>query len=303
MLSFLRLIRFPNLLMVVLTMVLTKYALIESYTNRSSLSHLLFLILICSILCITAGGYIFNDIIDIETDKINKPKKLFIGKFISKKKAWVTYMLISLLGVSLAFFMHFKFKNEIYLGAVFVSFFLLIIYSKYLKKKTLIGNLIISFLVTLPIFIVFSFEALPFIKEAYGSSKPFNLAYTHLVFLIFAFHTTLIREIIKDIEDIDGDYAINAKTLPIVIGRNRANRVAVGFTMLLLLFLIVILKEFVENQPLFLGYGIVFLLLPLLYFLYKLWNAKTKKHYHFLSNLMKLIMLFGILSMLLFKFI
>ena len=110
MISFLKLIRYKNLLMVMLTMVLTKYALIDSYIKQSYLSDFQFLILTISILSITAGGYIINDIFDIEADKINKPNKVFIDVSIPKRKAIFAYCFLSLLGIFLSLFLSSEIK-------------------------------------------------------------------------------------------------------------------------------------------------------------------------------------------------
>lgn len=302
MISFLKLIRYKNLLMILLTMVLTKYALIDSFKHQSYLSLFQFIILAISILSITAGGYIINDVFDIEADKINKPNKVFVSKNISINNANIYYKSINALGILTGFFLSLFFKNNFALSFFFiVPTILLFFYSSYFKRKILIGNFLISVLITLPFFLIFIFN----IPNKNELIKGDNIQVLKILFtyIFFSFLTTLIREIIKDIEDIDGDLKINARTLPIVIGRKRANRVALGFSVFFLLFLILIIREFLIERWLFLSYSIVFLLLPIGYFIYKLYSAESKKEYSFLSKLIKTIMFFGILSMLLLKFI
>lgn len=299
MLSFLKLIRYKNLIMVLLTMVLTKYALITSFTKEANLSSLEFLILSISVISITAGGYIINDLFDITADKINKPNKIFIEKSISKKKAKNSYLILTFVGLILGVYLSIINLNNTTLLLYFITVTSLYFYSKYLKKTVLLGNLMISILIVLPIFMVVSLNnssITDFINDSYMELN--NIIF---LYLIFAFFTTLIREIIKDIEDVDGDVKIKAKTLPILFGRNRATKVAFFFSGILLIFLLLIL-QYLKTDMLFLVYGIVFILLPLLYFMYKLWVSESKKNYSKLSNLMKVIMFFGILSMLLFKF-
>ncbi|MCH3882057.1 MULTISPECIES: geranylgeranylglycerol-phosphate geranylgeranyltransferase [Tenacibaculum] len=301
MISFLKLIRYKNLLMVLLTMVLTKYALIESFVSPSYLSNFKFVLLTISVLCITAGGYIINDIFDIETDKINKPNKVFIDVTISKSNAWRFYLVFTFWGIIIGKYLSVTLLDIKYSLIFVICSILLFIYSYFFKRVSLIGNLIISFLISLSILLVYEFHyKLALINENFTSLLLQNIIFSYI---IFSFFTTLVREIIKDIEDINGDLKINAKTLPIVIGRKRANRVALGFSVLLLLFLIVLIREFIIEEPVFLAYSIVFLLIPIGNFIYKLYDAKTKKDYSYLSKLMKLIMFFGILSMLLFKLI
>ena len=294
--------------MVLLTMVLTKYALIHSYFQNSYLSNLEFLTLALSVVFITAGGYIVNDIFDVETDKVNKPTKVFIDVTISKKNAWRSYFLISILGLILGVYLTYI-KSFIDYSFIFIFTILgLFVYSKFLKKVVLLGNFTISLFIGLVIYIVYLFD-IKHIEHSQLTQKEINTSFILLEvwiivisYVLFAFLTTFIREIIKDIEDVNGDLKIKAKTLPILCGRKRASKVAFFLSSVLFIFLIFVLKSMQDNY-LFLGYGIVFLLLPLLYFLYKIWFSRNKKDYSELSNQMKIIMLFGILSMLLFKFI
>ena len=282
--------------MVLLTMVLTKYALIHSFED-SFLTNRGFIFLSLLVLLITSSGYIINDVFDIKTDSINKPNKVVIDKYISKKNALNIYYSLTFIAIVFSIIYSIKFiEYLIFLG----SQLLLYMYSVKSKKTLLLGNFIISLLACLPIYIVFVIDYLPIKTGVPTFDKPIlNFIYAYI---IFAFLTTLIREIIKDIEDINGDLKVKAKTLPIVIGRKRASKVAFFFTCILLIFLLMVLQFFI-NEYIFLGYGIFFILLPLLYFMYKLWFAETKKDFSKLSSLMKVIMLFGILSMLLFKFI
>jgi len=127
-----------------------------------------------------------------------------------------------------------------------------------------------------------------------------TLYHTILGYVFFAFLTTLIREIIKDIEDVDGDINIKATTLPIVIGRKRTSKVAFFFSCILLVFLFLSILSFRTNY-LFFGYGLLFIMIPFVYFMSKLWFSESKKDFSKLSVLLKIIMLLGIISMLLFK--
>lgn len=303
MISFLKLIRYKNLLMIFLTMVLTKYALIESFTAQTQLSNLYFTILILSVLLIAAGGNIINDIFDIEADKINKPNKVFVNTKITKKTAWILYYSTTILGVLLGFYLAFITKNLNY-SLIFIAVSIgLFWYSYHLKKVPLLGNIIVSFIVALSILIIylFDFKNIKYPEPTINSLLTLKLWQVIVVFSLFAFLTTLIREIIKDIEDLNGDLKIKAKTLPIVLGRNRAKNIAVVISLILLISLIQIATNYLYPTPLLLAYCFMFILIPLAYFTYQLWNAKSKKQFHFLSNYMKIIMLLGILSMILFR--
>lgn len=295
---FLKLIRYKNLLMVLLTMVLTKYALLESNFSNTLLSHFNFIILTTAVLLITASGYIINDIFDIETDKINKPSKLFLDKNFSIKKAWSFYILLNVFGLALGIFVSIATNTPLNSLYFIVTAIILFYYSKSLKKIALIGNLIVSFLCALVIFLVSEFE---FIGTNLESSSKISSDLIITIYLFFSFTITLIREIIKDIEDVNGDLKIKAKTLPILIGRKRSARIAFFISSMMLVFILIILQS-IKNESLFFWYILFLICIPLLYLLSKIWFARTKKNYNVISKLLKIIMFLGILSMLLFRF-
>ena len=300
MISFFYLIRYKNLLMVLLTMILTKYALINSFISDPSLTSIDFIILSLSILCITAGGYIINDLYDIEADTINKPLKVYISKSISKKNAWVIYLLSSTFGVTLGIYLSII-KNIDFLSFYFIgTTLLLFLYSVLLKKLVFIGNLCISLLVALPIYLLYKFDSNNITIS--NILQYFLLSIAIFYYMFFAFLTTMIREIIKDIEDINGDYIVKLKTLPILIGKTRARNISIFLSLVLLLFLFLVSSNYFISNKYFLGIIMLMLSTVVVYFIFKSWIATTKKQFQYLSNLMKLIMFIGILSMALFKF-
>lgn len=307
MISFLKLIRYPNLLMVILTLVLTKYVVIHSFVSQSSLSNFNFLIFTISIVAITAGGFVINDIFDVQSDKINKRSKVLIGSKISKKRGYIYYALLTVLGLACGVYLSFIIE-KVYYSFIFLGVIIgLHLYSSFFKRLPLLGNIFVSFFVGFSIYIVLLFD------KANENSNHLFAAIAQLfntvglisavtIYSLFAFLTTLIREIIKDTEDVTGDYAQKMKTLPILIGNKRTKRVALFFTSILLFFIVFIIKKELLKFPYFLVYSLLFLVGPIGYFTYKLWIAKTKKDYTFLSFLMKIIMVLGILSMFFFKF-
>ena len=300
MISFFQLIRYKNLLMVLLTMILTKYALINSFISNPSLTSVDFIILSLSILFITAGGYIINDLYDIEADTINKPLKVYISKSISKKNAWFIYIISSTLGVILGIYLS-VIKNSDFLSFYFIgTTLLLFLYSVLLKKQVFIGNLCISLLVALPIYLLYKFDSNS--KTISNILQYFFLSTAVFYYMFFAFLTTMIREIIKDIEDINGDYLVKLKTLPILIGKTRARNISIFLSVVLLLFLFLVSSNYFISKKYFLGTIMLMISIIVVHFIFKSWNASTKKQFHYLSNLMKLIMFTGILSMILFKF-
>lgn len=305
MISFLKLIRYKNLLMVLLTLVLTKYAIIDSLI--STISDFQFILLVISILCITAGGYVINDVFDVEADKINKPSKVYIDVSISKKKAFVSYFMLTIIGLIIGIYVSFLKENIAFSLFFIIAIGLLYWYSKTLKKIAIVGNLVTSFLIALTIFIVYVFE-IKNTNTASNLSDAITNFFTSIsvtiyifIYIIFAFFMTLIREIIKDIEDLRGDYALKMNTLPILIGVKRTRNIVLVISSLVFVFILFIIKEELVHIPILLWYTLLFVVTPFVWFLYKLFSSKTKKDFHSLSNLIKLIMFFGILSMSLIK--
>ena len=305
MISFLKLIRYKNLLMVLLTLVLTKYAIINTFTSTST--DFQFILVAIAILCITASGYIINDIYDVDTDKINKPTSIFIGNTISKKNGIRAYFILTCVGLILGIYTSYS-KGNISYSIFFIGTIILLYwYSKSLKRIAVIGNIVISFLTALSLFIVFIFE----VKNTYSFSTlseaianfftSISVTVSIFIYILFAFFMTLIREIIKDIEDVNGDYALKMKTLPILIGIQRTKKVLLVLSSFVFLFILILLKEELVHIPLLFWYTLLFIISPFIWFLYKLFNSKTSKNFHLLSNLIKFIMFFGILSMLLIK--
>ncbi|MEM6722305.1 MAG: geranylgeranylglycerol-phosphate geranylgeranyltransferase [Bacteroidota bacterium] len=299
--KFLQLIRFPNLVMMALTQFLIyKYWIVPYDTCYMQFD--LFIYVILSTVCIAAGGNIINDIFDVQTDRINKPHKLFIGTFISKKLAYVFYAAFTIFGIGLGTHVGFEIER----GGILFLFtgisVLLFLYSSHLKGIPVIGNIVVSGVIASSIFIlpVFYNERLCGRDDIRLFNQISLVAIS--IFTVFAFLINLMREMVKDIEDINGDYNANIMTLPILLGRNRVNKIVAVLAGITILFALYCISEVLKGKTVTTIYVLVTILLPLLYFIIKIWQADTKSEYRMLSLLLKLIMLFGILSTLVFYY-
>ncbi|RIA09421.1 4-hydroxybenzoate polyprenyltransferase [Flavobacteriaceae bacterium MAR_2010_72] len=302
MLNILNLIRWKNLLMIALGQILIKYALFEPFGVTITLNGFGFSLLVLSTLCIAAAGNIINDIYDIETDTVNKPNKVIIGKTISEKTANSLFIIFNVIGVGLGFYLsHLVGKSGFFAIFVVISA-LLYVYASYLKQLLLLGNIVISLLVALSIIIVGLFELLPVITP---QNQETQLTFFKILldYAVFAFIINLVRELAKDIEDIDGDYKAGMNTLPIAIGRERAAKVLFIVTLLPILAVVYYMATYLYKQQIALVYFLIFIIAPLIYTSIKSFNAESKKEFHHISNMLKLIMLFGMLSLLLYKYI
>lgn len=232
-------------------------------------------ILSASTLLIAAAGYIINDYYDIKIDLINKPERVVIGKTITRRYAILFHTLMSMVGVALGLLINWK------VGAInFVCAFLLWLYSNNLKRQPLIGNVLVSLLTGLSVFV------LVFLYEQFHALV--------FVYALFAFFMTLIREIVKDMEDVKGDFTFGCKTLPIVWGIRRTKFFL--YVLIAVFSCTVVLLDFYQlSIPLI--YFVPLLFVPMVVLLKQLITADTKHHFYQLSQFCKIIMLLGIATM------
>lgn len=265
-----------NLLILAFAQMMTAYFLVE--TTRTGLPVLqdinLYLIIISTVI-LAASGYLINDYYDVKIDYINKPGEVIIGKGIRRRAAIFLHSLLNFTGVAIALIVSPR------IAVIhFVATFLLWLYSNQLKRLPFIGNFTVALLTGTSIWIIGYY---------YQQKELIVLAYA-----IFAFFMNLIREILKDIEDRQGDRKHGCKTLPIVIGFRNTKRV-IFLIALIFVFAIIVVTYKVNNMLLFYyfaGLSVLFML-----FLYKIYMADRKDHFSQLSYLSKLLMLTGIISM------
>ncbi|RKE94920.1 geranylgeranylglycerol-phosphate geranylgeranyltransferase [Ichthyenterobacterium magnum] len=302
MLSILNLIRWKNLMMIALAQILIKYALFESFNVTTTLNSFGFSLLVIATLCIAAAGNTINDIYDVETDLINKPDKVIVSKSISEKKAFNLFIIFNIIGVAIGFYLSHMVGKSAFFSLFVIISATLYVYASFLKQTILIGNIVISTLVAMSILIIGVFDLLPAINE---QNRETQLTFFKILidYAVFAFLINLIREMIKDIEDINGDYKAQMNTLPIAIGRERANKLAFIISLLPIAATIYYMVTYLYKQQIAIGYFLIFIIAPLIYTTIKIFSAKTKKDYKHISNIYKVIMLLGMLSLLLYQFI
>lgn len=299
--AFFRLIRWQNILFIIITQVLFYFAIYRSlYTSENNFHQFVWL-LIASV-CIAAAGYIINDYFDLNIDRINKPDKNVIGKVISRRWAILWHMLLSILGL-LATAIAVSFQKWYLILANLLCVMLLWLYSTSLKKQLLVGNIVISILTAWTILIMF-FARIPF-YEAFGITEEVTAKFFRVSFLYagFAFIISIIREAIKDVEDMEGDRRYGCKTLPIVAGVV-ATKVYTSVWIVVLIAALVVLQLYILQYKWWLAivYSTLFVILPLSHFFFRHYRAKTKADFAALSNYTKWIMLTGIFSMVFFIF-
>lgn len=261
----------------------------------SGLEDFEFFLLVIATLCIAAGGYVINDVYDVIIDSINKPEKVLIGKKISETTAYRLFVIFNVIGVAIGFYLSNSIGKPGF-SAIFIIFSaLLYLYASYLKGIFLIGNLLVSILVAMSLLIVGVFDLLPAITPENQSVQAIAFRVV-LTYAFFAFSINFIREIVKDLQDLNGDKKLDLQTLPIVLGRKRTTAIVFGLGVLLVLLLVYYMYNHLYAHQAVMLYFLFAIVGPLLYFCIKSWDAETNKQYAFLSKLLKMIMFFGICS-------
>jgi 4-hydroxybenzoate polyprenyltransferase len=269
--ALIRLTRFWNLVIIGFAQYFTAGFLISS----AALFDAKLLLLSVSTVLIAAAGYIINDYYDVKIDLINKPERVVIGKSIARRFAILFHTVLSFSGVGIGFMMSWK------IGIInFLSVFLLWLYSNYLKRQPFVGNLTVAILTGL------SIELINVLFEVNNQLVT--------IYALFAFFMTLIREIIKDMEDLKGDNSFGCRTLPIIWGI-RKTKVLIYALMILFGLTVVALNQLYVGLPM--NYFLLFLFLPMGLLLIRLLRADTIRDFDLLSQWCKVIMLLGILTM------
>lgn len=309
--AFFRLIRWPNLLFIVITQFLFYYCIILTAYNNYAFSDSLFLswklfwLLVASSVLIAAAGYIINDYFDLNIDQVNKPDSIVVQKIIKRRWAIVWHLSLSLLGVLIAFYVSWKLRSWVIAPANLLCVLVLWFYSTTFKKKFLVGNVLISLLTAWVVFVLYISElrVSNFLNhESYQlvMKKVFKLA---VLYGGFAFIISLVREVVKDMEDIQGDEKYGCRTMPIVWGIPPSKVfAAVWLLVLILAVLVVQVYGVLLGWYVAVGYGLIFIILPLLSVLRNLYGAVAINEFHTVSNRIKLVMLTGILSMIFFRY-
>lgn len=299
MIHYLNIIRWPNVLMTVLTQLVIVFAFLEPSGIEIALNYGQLSLLICATALLTASGNVINDISDVAIDEINKPSKVIVDKHISENNAFTLYIILTTVAVVCGFLL----SNSIdqpFMAVVFILVaFLLYLYATSLKSIPLIGNIIISLLVGLVVMITVIFELYPIITTANKEvSKTFFVIM--LEFSLFAFIVNLIREWVKDCQDMDGDHAGGRKTLPLIIGRVRTARIASIFCVLMSIALGWYMYTYLYKNQIAVYYFTFLIVAPLLYTATQLWIADKVSQFKRLSIILKFVLLTGVLSMTVF---
>ncbi len=313
--AFLKLIRIENLIMIALTQVLLRYFVLQKILVQNNialeLNNMLFNLVVLSTVLIAAAGYIINDYFDVKTDLINHPETVVLDKFIKRRWAIILHITFTILGVLIGVFAALK-TGYLRLAIFhFVAATLLWFYSTHFKKQLLIGNLVVSVLSASVAFMPFVFE-MGMMQQVYTNFNSnhwtvilssFKITF---IFSLFAFITSLAREIIKDMEDYKGDKETGGKTMPISWGIP-SSKLTSFFLLIItaILLLVVVYNSYKANRIIMTinnSYILVALILPLILLSIKTLRANNSRHFKQCSLMLKFVMLVGLAYSLIFYY-
>jgi len=303
MLSYIKMFRPVNLLIIAFTQYLVMFCVIKPFIAMNNwslqMSNFDFALFVFANVLLAAAGYVINDYYDTDIDAINKPGKNMVLTKIPRRQAYLMNIILNSIACVIGFYCAYK-VGSLKLGFLFVIISLVLYYySLKYKRQFVTGNIVVALLMAYAVLSVWLFEffAIRSDPDAFIGLMSSFRSITVIVFgiAVFAFLTTLIREIIKDMEDYEGDKACGCETIPVKKGIGFAGKsvaIITGFTVLLLA-----LAQFLvfKDYPMLTWYLCVIQVM-FIYLIVKILKSKEKSEFHFLSIYTKMIMIAGILS-------
>ena len=295
--SFFKLIRYQNLILLALMQFIFRYGFLKLQNVGLALADFQYALLVLATVLIAAAGYVINNIFDQNTDLENKPNTVVVGKTISEKNAYTIYVVLNIIGVAIGFYLSNVIQKPGFASIFILVASLLYFYATSLKQMLLVGNILVAALLSFSIIIVGFFDLYPAIYP--GNQQEMSTLFSLLLdYAVMAFIINFIRELVKDLEDMNGDYNQGMSTLPIVLGRSRTVKVvfALSFIPIVLLLKYTLVYYFANNLFVATIYFLIFIIAPLIYFTIKTYDAKTVQEFKHLSTILKLVIFFGIIS-------
>lgn len=286
---------------------LLKFCIIDPIYIETNLlpaiNGIYFVLIIIASITIAAAGNVINDYFDVNIDQINKPQKLVVNKIISRRWVIFWHLTLNVLGLVCTMYVSLKTGMHGLFLANAACVLLLFVYSASLKKKLLWGNVLVS-LLTAWVLLILIIPEYNFFSQQTNLQRAANEKVLRLGMLYagFSFIISLVREIVKDVEDLEGDIKYGCKTMPIVWGIN-ASKIFAGIFILLLAIVLLIIQIYVIRFGWWMSilYCIVAVVIPLIFTFNKLLKAQTSIQFGKISSAIKMIMLAGILSMIFIK--
>jgi 4-hydroxybenzoate polyprenyltransferase len=286
--------------MIALVQYILRFALIEFLQVPHALNHFYyFLGVLCSV-TLAAAGYIVNDIYDQANDAQNKPQRVIINKHLSEETAWYWFLGLNVTACVSGYLL----AQEVGISSLgfipIIAAALLYLYAIDFKKRAILGNFLVSLLTALPLFLVAVFDLLP-AANSQNADLMWQVFTVIGAYSLFAFYLNFMRELVKDAQDLPGDSQAGFKTLAVRLKPKGISYLNFILGTVLLIFTGFYNYYIAQDDPFSAIYLAIFINLPLLYFLTKILSARQPQHFKKMSTLLKIIMLTGMLSMVVFS--
>lgn len=287
-------------MIIILTQVLYRQTVIVPYLYNSSYqgSILPFILAVIATLCLAAAGYAINDYFDIRIDRINKPGKIIVGRLLSRRQAIFSHSVLNVAGVAISLYLSYKVWSVLPTLAILAAASMLWLYSLRIKRSFLLGNLAIAMTSALVIGLIWMMEVLEASNLQAYTVAPGSVSMLTTTYIFFAFMASLIREVVKDMEDMQGDRAMDCRSMALVWGI-RKTKLFLFAAMIILVAGMAFLQAYLWRQQnwLPLVYLMLTVQLPVAWMAVKTHRALEKNDFRVLQQVMKYIMVAGILSM------
>ncbi|MCF8321356.1 MAG: UbiA family prenyltransferase [Flavobacterium sp.] len=297
--NYLKLIRYRHLLVLAFLQLIFRFGFLKLQNIPLSLGDWQYLLLVLSTVCLAAGGAIVNAIFQQDSDSENQPEFQVIGKYISENTAYNLYAGFTFIGVSIGFYL-----SNVIQKPNFAILFILIastlyFYASSMKNSILVGNIIIAFVNSIYLLIIGLFDLLPSTFE--GNQTVMGIHFSILIdYAIFTFIICFLIELVSDIKNTNGDKSQGLSTLAIVIGTSKAKKVALVISLIPIFCVLYYLKVYLFDAKLLYSfiYGLIFIVMPLIYFSIKILKANDPKEIRHLYLILNWILVLGYLSIL-----
>ena len=297
--NYLKLIRYRHLLVLAFMQLIFRYGFLKLQNISLSLADWQYILLVLSTVCLAAGGAIVNAIFQQDSDLENKPEFQVVGKFISENTAYNLYAGFTFIGVSIGFYL-----SNVIQKPNFAILFILIastlyFYASSMKNSILVGNIIIAFVNSIYLLIIGLFDLLPSTFE--GNQTVMGIHFSILIdYAIFTFIISFLIELVSDIKNTEGDKSQGLSTLAIAIGTSKAKKVALAISLIPIFCVLYYLKVYLFDAKLLYSfiYGLIFIIMPLIYFSIKILKANDPKEFRHLYLILNWILVLGYLSIL-----
>ncbi|MCK8520679.1 geranylgeranylglycerol-phosphate geranylgeranyltransferase [Aquimarina sp. D1M17] len=298
-LSFLKLIKFDNLIVIALAQLCVKYGLFEPFGIAITLNGLGIALLTLATVSIAAAGNIILEIYDQDT---SSTKGRLLYDHISEKSANIWFILFNCIGVLIGFYLANMIGRPGFVALFIITSGMFYIYATYLKEILVVKNLSIALLVSLSILVVGLFDLLPAITEKNKASQTviFSIIFDYS---IFAFTIIILREIIKDCLRIDKDHNLSINTIPITLGKDRTIKLVGALTIIPIALVLYYIYSYLFSNSTAVLLFLTGIVAPLIYFIIKCFTFDTDKDLKILKGILKIVLIISSLSLLVYQYI